>query len=132
MLQEKIRIKKSEGLLTKSNYRGEIMQIVLISGKKDVGDMMQCFDVFEKSKVLAWPEVFEVDVKSENAGNSGKIVEKFRQVIEESDDYNVVACFSPGLAEGAFVKENVISISNGKSWAVLDKVLEAYGYLAGE
>jgi hypothetical protein len=107
------------------------MKIVLIAGKKDVNEMMHRFDVFEESKTLAWPDVFVVedDIPPENAG---KVVENFRQAIEDSGEYNVVACFSPGITAGAFVKENVLSISNGKNWAVLGTVLKSYGYLEGE
>ena len=68
----------------------------------------------------------EGDIKPENRG---KVVEKFREASEEFG-YEVVACFSPGSPDGAFVLEGVNTISNGHKWAMLDKVLETYNYVS--
>ena len=105
------------------------MRIVLIAGDKRMDDLAHSFDVFEESKRFATIQTFNIEGEIP-PDKRATVIEKFRQASKEFGK-TVVACFSPGIPDGAFVLTGTKSISNGQKWTTLYKVLEAYGY-AGE
>ena len=116
------------------------IEVVLIKGNKKLDDMMHAFDVFESFKRLCWPITLELTfaremdktklVPTPKEIDKANLIATLKEGVEKMGEEFVVAAFIPGEKEGAWVDESVKAISNGKSWAMIDKVLQSYGYAA--
>lgn len=98
---------------------------VLISGNRQMDDMLHRFDVFESFKIYATIQTIELTLKPGTTDEKG--VEDLVKIIEMGGD-RVVAAFIPGRPDGAYVDKSVKAISDGQKWCMLDKVLEAYRF----
>ena len=96
--------------------------IVLIEGDKKVDDFMHSLDVFESFKVVAWP--YEIKINGNEIPDEK--VSELKTLLEE-ENRRVVAIFFKETKKVSYLDESVFTISNGKNFALLNNVLEAYG-----
>jgi len=103
-----------------------ITEVCILSGPKDMDQLMHAFDVFETSKRLAIPEWIKITHEKRMTIPKAKaMVEGFKKIYEEADR-NVVAIFIPGDQRSAFIDKNVASCSTGEKWFVLKDFLRNY------
>jgi histidinol-phosphate/aromatic aminotransferase/cobyric acid decarboxylase-like protein len=101
------------------------IQVVVIHGDERTTRFMQDADVFEKFKVIAKAQKYELDLADDYPPASA--MESLKKAITEAG-HRVVAIFQPNLPEGAWRDETVKVISDGTQWGMLDDLLEAYYY----
>lgn len=104
----------------------EPLVCVLISGDRRMDAIMHNLGVFESFKVLAVPYLIKVGL------NPDTTLEQFiKNLIQaaNTDGQRVVAAFFQARPNGAYIDKTVKSISDGRQWVMLDKVLEAYGFM---
>lgn len=103
----------------------ETVKIIVLSGDKQITGLMQDFDVFEKSKVIA-KEWAMTATKKQNF-NAKVCVDGIRAILEDEMKQNVAALFIVGYENDAYVNENIQSISDGSKWFLLKNWLKGYG-----
>jgi hypothetical protein len=116
----------------KAAYEEEIpkkFDIIVIAGLREITQMFQAFDIFEKFKVIAQPEVIEATCDPDADPDIPKITCALRTGMEKRG-FRVVAVFVPGNPAGSYVDETVKVISNGTSWTTLENCLKALNYVA--
>lgn len=104
----------------------EKIRCVVVSGDRQMDEIMHRADLFEPFKAFASVEVLEVTLKPNT--EHGKAVNDVVYAYNHCGR-RVVAAFIPGRPDGAYLDESVRAISDGKKWCMLDLVLEAYRFV---
>ena len=101
------------------------IKVVVVHGDELSTRFMQDADVFEKFKVIAKAEKYELTLKDECLPTTA--INALKDAMEKAG-HRVVAIFQPNIPEGAWRDETVKVISDGTQWGMLDDLLEAYFY----
>ena len=112
------------------------LTVIIVCGDKKRDEMMHNFDVFEPFKRLIDTDqfgrpvcsAFEAEVTA--APNYPQVLSKFRAAIERDGSKRVLACFCPGIKEGAWRDATCTHFSTGKSWGSLDTLLTGWGFVS--
>lgn len=113
-----------------------LVTVILVLGDKRKDAMMHDFDLFEPFKRLIDVDeagnpvcsAYDVEIPSVNPHYAG-LLAKFRDVIEQEGSKNLLACFCPGIKEGAWRDPTCTHVSTGHGWGPLNALLTAWGYV---
>lgn len=107
----------------------KVVQVDIIHGDKVRDDFMHACDIFEKGKILADYESYEVSGEPD----LDKLTETMQKTFEQAG--RVVAFVSIRTIDGvkntkypAYIKPEVQTISNGRSFGLFHKMLKQLGY----
>lgn len=92
-------------------------------------NFMHASGTFEPFKAYATINSLEITLK--DGVDEKVLIDKIVNGLQ-SDGERVVAAFIPDNPNGAYRDESVKTISDGKQWILLDKVLEAYKFKNNE
>lgn len=101
----------------------------VISGPKQMDDMMHAFDMFEPSKALATVKTFDLSFVGEaSLDDRKKIVQAMKQAAEAGETpERVVAAFIFNDPETAYIDLTVKCISDGRKFQLLEPILKSCG-----
>lgn len=89
---------------------------------------MHAADVFEPFKRLIEPEPFAVAAELEDGKPLEPVLAKFKEVLEATAQYEVLAVFHPYRPEGAWCNQEVIMVSTGYTFCKFADYLERLNY----
>lgn len=103
---------------------------VIICGNKSMDNFMHASGTFEPFKAYATINNFEITF-AEAQVNEKVLIDNLVKGLTSQGE-RVVAAFIPDNPNGAYRDESIKTISDGKQWILLDKVLEAYKFKNNE